>query len=74
MPEPPSKYYIVVAFEHKILIFGGRNAEDDKYVEDVLEFDLITREFKVMPSLPGVVLSMAGVRWGGSSSSNWRLW
>ena len=67
MPKPPRKFYRVVAFEHKILIFGGTNAEDNNYVEDVLEFDLTTREFKVLPSLPGVVVNMAGVRWGNQA-------
>ena len=55
--EAPRKFYTVVAMEHKILIFEGGN------VEDVLEFDLISREFKVLPSLPGFVSNMAGVRW-----------
>ena len=64
MPEPPRKCSTVVGFEHKILIFGGINVKDDNYLEDVLEFDLTTREFRVLPSLPGVVSSMAGVRWG----------
>ena len=64
MPEPARKLYSVVAFEHKVLIFGGRNVKDGNYLEDVLEFDLTTREFKVLPSLPGLVSSMAGVRWG----------
>ena len=64
IPEPPRKFYTVVAFEHKILIFGGTHVKDGSYLEDVLEFDLTTREFKVLPSLPGVVLNMAGVRWG----------
>ena len=64
MPEPPRKFYTVVAFEHKILIFGGTHIKDGNYLEDVLEFDLTTREFRVLPSLPGVVLNMAGVRWG----------
>ena len=62
--EAPRNYYTVIAFEHKILTFGGRNVKDNSYFEDVLEFDLTTREFKVLPSLPGVVSSMAGVRWG----------
>ena len=62
--EPKRIYYTVVAFEHKVLIFGGKNVEDDNYLEAVLEFDLTTREFKVMPSLPGAASNMAGVRWG----------
>ena len=64
MPGVPKKMYTVVAFEHKVLIFGGTHVKDGNYLEDVLEFDLTTREFKVLPSLPGVVLNMAGVRWG----------
>ena len=64
MPEPPRKFYTVVAFEHKILIFGGRNVKNGNYLEDVLEFDLTTREFRVLPSLPGVVSGMVCVRWG----------
>ena len=64
MPEPQRKFYTVVAFEKKILIFGGKNVKDNHRLGDVLEFDLTTREFKVLPSLPGVVSSMAGVRWG----------
>ena len=64
MPEQRRKFYTVVAFEKKILIFGGKNVKDNHRLEDVLEFDLTTREFKVLPSLPGVVSSMAGVRWG----------
>ena len=64
IPQPKRRYYPVVAFEHKVLIFGGKNVEDDDYLEAVLEFDLTTREFKVMPSLPSAAVNMAGVRWG----------
>ena len=64
IPQPKRLHYTVVAFEHKVLIFGGQNVEDDDYLEAVLEFDLTTREFKVMPSLPGGAKHMAGVRWG----------
>ena len=64
MPKPPSKYYTVVAFEHKILIFGGKRVNNSNLLEDVLEFDLTTREVKVLPSLPSPVSNMAGVRWG----------
>ena len=64
IPEPKRLYYTVVAFEHKVLIFGGKNVYQDNYLEAVLEFDLTTREFKVMPSLPGASRHMAGVRWG----------
>ena len=63
IPEPKRQFYTVVAFEHKVLIFGGKNVEDGDCLEDVLEFDLTTREFKVMPSLPGAAANMAGVRW-----------
>ena len=64
IPEPKRMYYTVVAFQHKVLIFGGKNVNQDNFLEDVLEFDLTTREFKVMPSLPGASRHMAGVRWG----------
>ena len=64
MPEPRRGFYTVVAFEHKVLIFGGISAEDRDIRDEVLEFDLTTREFKVMPSLPSAVPSMAGIRWG----------
>ena len=64
IPEPKRLYYTVVAFEHKVLIFGGKSVNGDDYFEDVLEFDLTTREFKVMPSLPRAAKHMAGVRWG----------
>ena len=36
MPEPQRKLYTVVAFEHKILIFGGTHVKDGNYLEDVL--------------------------------------
>ena len=64
MPKPSRKFYTVVAFEQKILIFGGKSVKDDNHLEDVLEFDLTAREFRVLASLPGVVSSMASVRWG----------
>ena len=64
MLEPKRVHYTVVAFEHKVFIFGGKSVEDDDYLEDVLELDLTTREFKVMPSLPSAAGYMAGVRWG----------
>ena len=64
IPQPPREEYTVVAFEQKVLIFGGPSDEHGNYLEDVLEFDLTTREFKVMPSLPSAVQLMAGVRWG----------
>ena len=64
IPEPKRLYYTVVAFEHKVLIFGGQNVDNNDYLEDVLEFDLTTNEFKVMPSLPCALSHIAGVRWG----------
>ena len=64
MPDLPRKDYTVVAFEHKVLIFGGKDTYDWDLLEDVLEFDLTTRKFKVMPSLPNAFRHMAGVRWG----------
>jgi hypothetical protein len=62
MPEPARKYYAVVAFEHKVLIFGGRSVAN--FLDNVSEFDLITNEFKEMPPLPYAVSDMAGLRWG----------
>jgi hypothetical protein len=64
MPEPARKYYAVVAFEHKVLIFGGRSVTNNNLLDGVLEFDVGTNEFKAMPPLPYAVSSMAGVRWG----------
>ena len=64
MPGLPRKDYTVVAFEHKVLIFGGKDAYDWNFLENVLEFDLPTRKFKVMPSLPNAFQHMAGVRCG----------
>ena len=64
LPQPPRREYTMVAFEQKVLIFGGTSDEHGNYLEDVLEFDLTTTDFKVMPSLPSAVLHMAGVRWG----------
>ena len=66
MPEPHQDYTVVV-FEQKVLIFGGETYLDDFYadfLDDVLEFDLTTKKFKVMPSLPSPAKLMAGVRWG----------
>ena len=64
MPEAPRKYYTVVAFEHKVLIFGGSNASEYDPFDGVLQLDIDTKEFKVMPALPYAVSSMAGLRWG----------
>jgi hypothetical protein len=65
MPDPARKYYAVVAFEHKVLIFGGLySATDNDLVDSVLELDLSTNEFRVMPPLPRALFYMASVRWG----------
>ena len=61
MPDPVRKYYTVVAFEHKVLIFGGSSGGN--YLGSVLQFDIGTNQFKVMPSLPCRLQDMAGVRW-----------
>jgi hypothetical protein len=65
MPEPPRKSYTVVAFEHKVLIFGGRGATNVDLLDSVLEFNINTNEFKAMPPLPCALQSMTAVRWGG---------
>ena len=62
--EPPRKFYTVVAFEHKVLIFGGQSSTSDRLLDSVLEFDINTNEFKAMPPLPSAQYSMAAVRWG----------
>ena len=64
MPEPARKHYRVVAFEHKVLIFGGRSISNNHILDSVLELNLSTNEFKVMPSLPYALENMAAVRWG----------
>jgi hypothetical protein len=64
MPEPSTKYYTVVAFEQKILIFGGQNTTSQKLLDRVLEFDIHTSEFQVLPALPCALHSMTSVRWG----------
>ena len=64
IPEPARKYYRVVAFEDKVLIFGGHSATHADLLDSVLEFDIGTNEFKAMPPLPCARYSMAGVRWG----------
>ena len=64
MPEWLRGHYAVVAFEQKVLLFGGESAKDGHLLEDVLEFDLTTKEFKVMPPMPIAVKHMASVRWG----------
>ena len=62
IPEPPRKYYTVVGFEHKVMIFGGLSGIN--YLDDALQFDIGTNQFKVMPSLPCKLRDMAAVRWG----------
>jgi hypothetical protein len=64
MPDPARKYYTVVAFEHKVMIFGGRSLTSDNLLDGVLEFDIGTNEFRAMPPLPCALCYMAGVRWG----------
>ena len=64
MPKPSREDYTVVAFEQKVLIFGGESTECYDIFDDVFEFDLTTKKFKVMPSLPSPAKLMAGVRWG----------
>ena len=64
IPELPRIHYTVVAFEHKVFIIGGSSADSSNLFDCVFEFDLTTREFKVMPSLPSAFQHMAGVRWG----------
>jgi hypothetical protein len=64
LPGPARKHYRVVAFEHKVLIFGGRSVITEHLLDSVLEFDLSTNEFKEMHPFPCAVSSMAGVRWG----------
>ena len=64
MLEPARKNYAVVAFENKVLIFGGQNATNDDLLDTVLEFDVRKNKFKLMPSLPCTATIMAGVRCG----------
>jgi hypothetical protein len=64
MPEPARRDYTVVAFEHKVFIFGGRYGINFDLLDSVLEFDINTREFKVMPPLSCALYNMVGVRWG----------
>ena len=63
MPKPVRNNCVVVAFEHKVLIFGGQS---DRFnlLDTVLQFDVSKNKFKVMPSLPHATASMAAVRWG----------
>jgi hypothetical protein len=72
MPEPARKHYTVVAFEHKVLIFGGE-ITGMNFLDNVLEFDLSANKLKEMPPLPYAMSNMAGVRWGGSNNFDWRL-
>ena len=57
-----AKTYTVVAFEHKVLIFGGVTS-DNLLLDRVLELDLSTNEFRLMPPLPRALCYMASVRW-----------
>ena len=63
MPGPPRGNYTVVAFEHKVLIFGGQSGSEDNVLDSVLQFDISTNQFKVMPPLPWAVSNLASVRW-----------
>ena len=64
IPEPQRKDYAVVAFQHKVLIFGGSSGSVYNYVESVLQFDIGSNQFKAIAPLPCAVSNMAGVRWG----------
>ena len=64
IPEPPRKYYAIVAFGHKVLIFGGSSGANLDLLDSVLEYNINTNAFKVMPPLPCAASNMAGVRWG----------
>ncbi|CAB4033087.1 galactose oxidase [Paramuricea clavata] len=64
IPEPARKSYTVVAFEHKVLIFGGLCCgTDDDVLDSVLEFNIGTNKFKAMPSFPCGLCNLASVRW-----------
>ena len=67
MPGPPREDYTVVAFDNKVLIFGGSSGNYENALDSVLRFDIRTNEFKVMPSLPSNASTMAGVRWGNQA-------
>jgi hypothetical protein len=62
IPELEMERYTVVAFEHKVLILGGKSGSE--LLDSVFEVDVSTNEIKAMPSLPYAVGNMAGVRWG----------
>jgi N-acetylneuraminic acid mutarotase len=63
IPEPAKINYTVVAFEHKVLVFRGSTTNNNG-LDSVLEFDVSTKEFKAMPSLPCALEKAAAVRWG----------
>ena len=63
MPEPERKTFTVVAFQDRVLIFGGSSVSSDNFLDSVLQFDLRTSELKAMPSLPCAMSNMAGARW-----------
>ena len=64
IPEPSRTKFAVVAFGHKVLIFGGRRTVDNHLLDFVLEFDIHTKKFKAMPRLPYAVELAASIRWG----------
>ena len=63
MPEPERKTFTVVAFQDRVLIFGGSSVSSDNFLDSVLQFDLRTSELKAMPSLPCAMSNMADARW-----------
>ena len=64
IPDPLRNYYAIVAFGHKVLIFGGSGGGNLDFLDSVLEYDINTNAFKSMPPLPFAASNMAGVRWG----------
>ena len=54
----------MVAFEHKVLIFGGSSGSEYDVLDSVLELNLSTNKFKEMPPLLNPVSNMACVCWG----------
>ena len=58
MPKPQRKDYTVVAFEDKVLIFGGNCGSEDNLLDSVLQFDIGTNQFEVMPQLPFAVSNL----------------
>ena len=61
-PELAHNHYRLLAFENKVLLFGGNDG--GRILDNVLEFDLRTNTFNDMPPLPCPLEEMAAVRWG----------